>query len=602
MRTHLVNSLVVLAFLSAACGDSSGPKAVATSIEITTQPAPSASAGLPLTTAPAFVVKDQDGNPMSGASVTIAVTAGGGTIANNPTKTTTPSTSVGTWTLGKTIGLNSLTITVGNLTPVVISITSLPGAPAKLVANGATVLTGVVGQPVAAPVSAVLKDAFDNVIAGVDVAVAVSGGGSAAATTLTTDGAGAVTVPSWTLGTIKGPQALTLSTGTASVTFTVNAAAGPIQTLSILAGNNQAGFAGTALAQPVLLAGVDQYGNKLENQVVNFSVLSGGGRLATVTSTSAPDGNITMPAFTLGKTALPQTILASIGSQSVSINAAVLSDYSIDVRFWGSAMTLQQQALFTNAAARIRGIVTGAIPTADATGADPALCGVTGQPVLAENVPGVIIYASVQFIDGPGKVLAQAGPCYVRDDPDLRTVVGVMEFDVDDLNSLGSGGTLQDIITHEMLHVVGIGSFWNDKGLLSGFDTPDVAYTGAGGVTGCRATGGTTTCATAVPVENTGGAGTANSHWRESIFGTELMTGFASSGTMPLSIMTVRALADLGYTINTAAADSYTLSGSIRADPTVSALTPIGSAWERGLSSPPRTLPSRRRTAPRATR
>jgi hypothetical protein len=261
-------------------------------------------------------------------------------------------------------------------------------------------------------------------------------------------------------------------------------------------------------------------------------------------------------------------------------------------------MTAQQQVLFTNAAARIRGIVTGAIPTTDATGADPANCGVTGEPVLAENVPGVIIYASVQTIDGPGKVLAQAGPCYVRDDPDLRTVVGVMEFDVDDLNSLGSGGTLQDIITHEMLHVVGIGVFWNDKGLLTGFDTPGVAYTGDGGLQGCRTTGGTTTCATSVPVENTGGAGTANSHWRETTFGTELMTGFASNGTMPLSIMTVRALADLGYTINTSAADPYTIfAGSIRGDQIVNPLTPIGSVWERGLASPPRVIPSRRRTA-----
>jgi len=414
-----------------------------------------------------------------------------------------------------------------------------------------------------------------------------------------------VTFPAteWVLGTTKGNQTMTLSKGAASVTFTVAAAAGPIQSLSIVSGNNQSGPAGTTLSQPVLLAAVDQYGNKLDNQAVNFSVLTGGGKLSAFTSNSAADGSITMPAFTFGKSALPQTILASIGSQSASVNATVLSDYSIDVRFWGSAMTPQQQALFTNAAARIRGVVTGAVPPADATGADPADCGVTGQPVLAETVPGVIIYASVQTIDGPGKVLAQAGPCFIRDQSDVRTVIGIMEFDVDDLSSLGTGSTLQDIITHEMLHVVGIGSFWNDVGLLTGFDTPDVAYTGIGGVSGCRATGGTTTCAASVPVENTGGAGTANSHWREATFGAELMTGFASNGSMPFSIMTVRALADLGYTINTSAADAYTIfTGSVRANPSVSAATPLGSIWERGLTSPPKTLPSRRRTAPRAAR
>jgi hypothetical protein len=178
-----------------------------------------------------------------------------------------------------------------------------------------------------------------------------------------------------------------------------------------------------------------------------------------------------------------------------------------------------------------------------------------------------------------------------------------MEFDVDDLASLGTGSVLQDIITHEMLHVVGIGSFWNEVGLLSGFNTPDVAYIGAAGVAGCRETGGTTTCATTVPVENTGGPGTANSHWRESTFGTELMTGFASNTAMPFSIMTVRALADLGYTINPAGADPYTIfAGSIRASPSISAATPIGSVWEKALASRPKVVPSRRRTAPIGTR
>lgn len=604
MRKSLVLVLAGVPLLSA-CGDSSGPKAVPTSIEVTTQAPAAAAAGLSLMTSPAFVVKDQDGKPMSGVSVTIVVTAGGGTIANAPTKTATPSTSVGTWTLGSSVGVNTLTITVGSLSPVVLTVTSTPGAPAKLVAVGSTTLTGMVGQPVSSPISAVLKDAFDNGIAGAIVSVTVAGGGSAQDASVTTGTGGAVTLlPSeWTLGTVKGNQTLTLTAGAATVTFTVAAAAGPIQSLSIISGNNQSGLAGTPLQQAVLLAGVDQYNNTIDNQPANFSVLSGGGKLTAFIATAAADGTITMPAFTLGKSALPQTVLASAGSKSVTVSATVFSRYVIDVRFWGSAMTAQQQALFTNAAARIRGVVSGAIPPADATGADPADCGVTGQPVLAETVPGVIIYASVQVIDGPGKVLAQSGPCFVRDSSDLRTVVGIMEFDVDDLPSLGTGSVLQDIITHEMLHVVGIGSFWNDEGLLTGFNTPDVAYIGAGGVAGCRATGGTTTCATSVPVENSGGAGTANGHWRESTFGAELMTGFASNGAMPFSIMTVRALEDLGYTINTSAADDYTIfAGSIRASPSVSPLTPLGSVWEKGLSSPPKQLPSRRRTAPSGAR
>src|SRR5437764_7310021 len=179
MRKYSVIHAAGVAILCSACGDSSGPKAVPSSIALTLAPSGAVAAGSTLTVSPTFVVKDQDGNPMSGASVNIKVTAGGGTIANAPTKSTAPTTTVGSWTLGKSVGINTLTITVGSLTPLVLNITSVPGAPAQLVAVGSTSLTGVVGQPVTAPISAVLKDANDNGIAGALVDVTVTGGGSA---------------------------------------------------------------------------------------------------------------------------------------------------------------------------------------------------------------------------------------------------------------------------------------------------------------------------------------------------------------------------------------------------------------------------------------
>ena len=53
------------------------------------------------------------------------------------------------------------------------------------------------------------------------------------------------------------------------------------------------------------------------------------------------------------------------------------------------------------------------------------------------------------------------------------------------------------------------------------------------------------------------GPGTADSHWRETIFGNELMTGYLNSGTNPLSAVTVGSLADLGYGVDLAAADTF---------------------------------------------
>ena len=62
-----------------------------------------------------------------------------------------------------------------------------------------------------------------------------------------------------------------------------------------------------------------------------------------------------------------------------------------------------------------------------------------------------------------------------------------------------------------------------------------------------------------MPVEADGGSGTRLSHWDETVFDTELMTGWYNSGeTNPLSRITVASMADLGYQVNMAAADSYT--------------------------------------------
>ena len=56
---------------------------------------------------------------------------------------------------------------------------------------------------------------------------------------------------------------------------------------------------------------------------------------------------------------------------------------------------------------------------------------------------------------------------------------------------------------------------------------------------GDRLGGSSYTGGASVPVENTqGGQGTQDSHWRETIFVAELMTGFLDAGvTNPLSLL-----------------------------------------------------------------
>jgi hypothetical protein len=62
-----------------------------------------------------------------------------------------------------------------------------------------------------------------------------------------------------------------------------------------------------------------------------------------------------------------------------------------------------------------------------------------------------------------------------------------------------------------------------------------------------------------VPVENTGGPGTRDSHWREIIFRNELMSGFIARAGNPLSRVTTASLGDLGYQVDLDAAEPYQL-------------------------------------------
>jgi hypothetical protein len=107
-----------------------------------------------------------------------------------------------------------------------------------------------------------------------------------------------------------------------------------------------------------------------------------------------------------------------------------------------------------------------------------------------------------------------------------------------------------------MGHVLGIGTHWHSKGVLTAAGGADPEFTGANAIREYNSIFGTT--ATGVPVENTGGPGTRDGHWRESVFTTELMTGWADPGALPLSRVTIGSLQDIGYSVNYAAADAFT--------------------------------------------
>ena len=186
-----------------------------------------------------------------------------------------------------------------------------------------------------------------------------------------------------------------------------------------------------------------------------------------------------------------------------------------------------------------------------------------------EMIDDLMIVAVVGELDGPGGTLGQAGPCWLRAENSLP-FYGRMEFDAADLERLEERGTLEDVILHEMGHVLRIGTIWSLLGLLSDpaseTEAPDTHFTGPLAIEAFDEAGGTGYRGAKVPVENTGGPGRRNGHWRETVLATELMTRSFRVGTSsPLSTITIQSLADLGYSVDTTVADPYRLPGAAAA-------------------------------------
>lgn len=214
-------------------------------------------------------------------------------------------------------------------------------------------------------------------------------------------------------------------------------------------------------------------------------------------------------------------------SISIGVQSIQRSKYSINVEFQGG-LSATQMAIFNDSANRWSEVITSEL--------------------------SLNIEAKGTAIDGPGRVLGQAGPRSVKAGT-LFPDNGIMEFDTADLAAMEADGSLFNVILHEMGHVIGIGTLWKYHGFLEGEGTANPLFVGPKAMSEYGVLLGNSS--TKVPAANTGGAGTADSHWRETTFGNELMTGYADRGLLPLSRLTAAMLEDMEYEVNYDAVDPY---------------------------------------------
>jgi hypothetical protein len=366
-----------------------------------------------------------------------------------------------------------------------------------------------------------------------------------------------------------GSAEITATAGVASATAHVSVVQTPAE-LQKISGDAQTGPAGAALGVPLVVQVNDSRDNPIPNATVIFTVSEGEGSIGTSTASTGADGRASTTFATGTISGSPQVISAVVQATSLSVSfiATAAPDpaaFNIGIRFLSTATPAQRQA-FTDARLRWEAAITQDI--ADGLLDAPAgTCG-TNSPAVNHSIDDVLIVVSLAPIDGDGGVLGGAGPCWIRDPGDL-TIMGAMQFDTADLEMLEADGFLTNVILHEMGHVLGFGTLWGTQGLLADPSLPpatgtDPHFTGSQAIAAFDDVGGTVYVGEKVPVENTGGTGVADSHWRESVMDTELMTGFIGAGSSPLSIVSLASLADQGYGVDLAAADSYSLLLSLR--------------------------------------
>ena len=524
-------------------------------------------------------VTAQSGAGLSGVTVAFDVTAGGGSVPSSTAVTDANGiASPGRWTLGAP-GPQQLRASVPGLDPVVFGATAL-GIPAEIAVVAGADQEAPVATAVAVPPEVLVTDATGAPLSGVPVVFTTERGATVANPEVLTNAQGRANPGSWTLGTATGVYRLTASVEGDGIKgnplhFEAVGLAGPAGQLVAVEGDGQESETTLPVRVAPRVRAEDAHGNPAAGIKVAFSA-SGDSEVIPTETTTDSAGFAAVDKWVLGTTAGgTYRLTASVtNADNTSATATFTAEatpavYDIEiVHVSSSLLTDSQRQAFEKSEEFWERAITGNLDWS--TVRKPALDDCLRKNDISEDVPGdrvvddLLIYVQIKEIDGPAGVFGGAGPCQIRADNSLP-VVGVMFFDLGDMDGLETNGHLEGTILHEMAHVIGFGTLWDHLGLLQ-----DPA--GRGGNANTHFTGEAAKAAfdsirgdnypdsDLVPVQNLGGEGVWNGHWRELVFRSELMTPFPDRGLNPLSVVSIASLVDIGYEgVDLNVADAYVL-------------------------------------------
>lgn len=343
----------------------------ATALTIVAGDAQTAAAGSLVATLPAVKVTDAFGNAVPGFTITFAVASGGGTLtAGAATTNSSGIATVGSWTLGTTIGPNTLTASGAGLTPasVTFSAKGIAGGASTVVGVASLTQTATAGGPVTTPPAVKVTDANGNPVPGFTVDFGVGpNSGTVTGGTAVTDSSGIAAVQSWVLGTTPGAQTLVATAGALSgspVVFTATAVA-PIPSRVVYnGGDGQTGLINAAVPIIPAVRVVDAAGIGVPGFTVTFSVTAGGGSVTGGDAVTNVNGLASVGSWVLGPNPGANTLTATAGTLSgspITFNATGIAPTPVAIAIFagnqqtansGTQVPIKPAALVTDSQGR----------------------------------------------------------------------------------------------------------------------------------------------------------------------------------------------------------------------------------------------------------
>lgn len=518
---------------------------------------------------------DAGESPVAGMAVSFSPAEGSGSVTP-ATATTDPAGEARTsWTLGDAAGPQSVVASVAEGPNAVF--TAMAEPPHAMVIHSGNEQVARTRRETEEPLRVRVVSRSNAGLSGVTVAFEVTaGGGSVPSSSAVTDADGIASPGPWTMGD-PGPQELRATVpGLNRVVFRATALAAPVAELVAVEGDGQRTEIGLPVRVAPRVRAEDADGNPVADTRVTFSA-SGDSEVVPEQATTDSAGFAAVDRWFLGRIpGTTYTLTASVANADGTSATATFSAeatpavYDIELEHvTATLLTASQRAAFEEAERFWESAITGNL-TRTRPLSRTSLANCLSHAKMSGDIPGdrvvddLLIYVEIKEIDGRSGIFGGAGPCQIREDNSLPAV-GVMFFDIADLDSMEANDQLEETIVHEMAHVIGFGTLWSHLNLLQ--DSARAGHSGNTHFTGEAAKaafdeirGDNYTDSDLVPVQHQGGVGVWNGHWRELVFRTELMTPFPDRGPNPMSVVSLASFVDIGYPeVDYSVADEYLL-------------------------------------------